>query len=147
MGWATIITAAITGLCAAFPAWWSVRRQEKSTRRRMSEIDAKLTDSTTIKRIETKLDRDWEHLQKSDREHEGFRRSDAELAGAVRQTRLAVLRQDLFAHTDSRGMHEHQLETGSEYLAIGGNGSGHVRLTQLRKDYERRLQADDWEYR
>lgn len=35
---------------------------------------------------------------------------------------------------------------GEEYLKLGGNGGGHIRLTQLQEEYALRLQSNDWDY-
>ena len=58
----------------------------------------------------------------------------------------SAMRSELFAATQDRTQHEHQLEVGKRYLAAGYNGAGHVRITQLKADYSRRLASDDWDY-
>lgn len=58
----------------------------------------------------------------------------------------SAMRSELFAATQDRTQHEHQLEVGKRYLAAGYNGAGHVRISQLKADYSRRLASDDWDY-
>lgn len=64
----------------------------------------------------------------------------------IRGIQLELDRQTLFAEPRSRTEHEHQLDVGEAYLKLGGNGAGHIRLEQVRQDYERRLKSDDWDY-
>ena len=85
-----------------------------------------------LKPIEDKLDRDYRHFDSLDDQ--------------VRDITLIVLRQCLFAHPHDRNAHESQLQSGEQYLKLGGNGVGHIRLDQLKADYERRLENDDWDY-
>ena len=60
------------------------------------------------------------------------------------------LRQEIFAPTTSREMHEHQLELRDRYVSIHGNGAGRIRLQLLEDDYRRRLSSPDqssaWNY-
>lgn len=65
----------------------------------------------------------------------------------IREIQLELDRQTLFAEPHSRAEQEHQLDVGEAYLKLGGNGAGHVRLEQLKDDYERRLSSDDWVYK
>lgn len=58
----------------------------------------------------------------------------------------SAMRSELFAATQDRTQHEHQLEVGKRYLAAGYNGAGHVRISQLKADYSRRLASNDWDY-
>ena len=69
-----------------------------------------------------------------------------ESSPTIREIQLELDRQTLFAEPKSRAEHEHQLDAGEAYLKLGGNGAGHIRLEQLREDYERRLKDDDWDY-
>lgn len=69
-----------------------------------------------------------------------------EASPTIREIQLELDRQTLFAEPKSRAEHEHQLDVGTAYLKLGGNGAGHLRLEQLQQDYERRLQTDDWTY-
>ena len=82
--------------------------------------------------------------------HRADRRDDLERALAesptIRRLELELYRQTLFLDTTNRAEHEHQLEVGAEYLALGGNGAGHARFTLLEEDYKRRLAANDWNY-
>lgn len=67
-------------------------------------------------------------------------------SSTIRRLELELYRQTLFLPTGDRATHEHQLEAGRHYLALGGNGSGHARYDSLYRDYERRLDSDDWTY-
>lgn len=82
--------------------------------------------------------------------HRADRRDDLEKAlrdsPTIRRIELELFRQTLFLPTTDRAAHEHQLEAGREYLALGGNGSGHARFEQLEADYKDRLSEDDWDY-
>lgn len=64
----------------------------------------------------------------------------------IREIQLELDRQTLFAEPRSRTEQEHQLDVGEAYVRLGGNGAGHIRLDQLKEDYERRLQTGDWDY-
>lgn len=64
----------------------------------------------------------------------------------IRRLELEIYRQTLFLPTLDRTQHEHQLEVGRQYVSLGGNGCGHVRVAQLEDDYRRRLETDDWTY-
>lgn len=80
-------------------------------------------------------------------DHGGERIEQAiERSPTIREIQLELDRQTLFAEPRSRAEHEHQLDVGEAYLKLGGNGAGHVRLDQLKQDYERRLDDDDWDY-
>lgn len=65
---------------------------------------------------------------------------------AIKSIELELYRLELFAPTTDRATHERQLEAGETYVKLGGNGSGHVRYTQLQDDYARRLRDNDWDY-
>lgn len=120
----------------AFWQWWLERRHKTVRRDEMAGIvERALADSTTIKDIELKLDRDYEHLQRLDAQDE-----------QLSAIRLIVLRQCLFSRPHDRTAHESALEYGAEYIRLGGNGPGHVRYEQLREDYRRRLETGDWDY-
>lgn len=124
----------------AFIQWVMERRRQSVRRDELAGIvEQALADSPTIRDINTKLDRDWERMQRQD---EWNRKHDEEM----KANRLVSLRQCLFAHPRDRNAHESALESGREYVRLGGNGSGHIRLEQLEDDYRRRLEACDWDY-
>ncbi|NEG56121.1 hypothetical protein [Bifidobacterium platyrrhinorum] len=131
--WVTILVALIT-TCGGTVCGWILRRVDahESTITR-DRLDQALADSTTIRDLQAKLERDFERLEESERER--------------RAIRLDVLRVEMFAHTNSRTQHERQLEAGKEYLELGGNGLGHTRYDALRQDYLRREAGCDWTYR
>lgn len=64
----------------------------------------------------------------------------------IRRLELEIYRQTIFRDPSSRVEAEHQLDVGRQYLALGGNGAGHLRLEQLEAAYSRRLETDDWDY-
>ena len=136
-----IVTSTLSsGGVWAFLQWWLDRKRRTVRRDELAEcIEQALADSPTIRDITVKLDRDWERMREQD---EWNRKHDEEM----RQNRLVSLRQCLFAHPRDRNAHESALESGREYIAMGGNGTGHIRLEQLEDDYRRRLEADDWDY-
>lgn len=136
-----IVTSVIgSGGLWAFLQWWMDRRRQTVRRDELAEVvERALADSPTIRDINAKLDRDFERMQRQD---EWNHRHDEEM----RQNRLVSLRQCLFSHPRDRNAHESALESGREYIAMGGNGTGHIRLEQLEDDYRRRLEADDWDY-
>ena len=120
--------------------WWLDKRRKTVRRDELAEVvERALGESPTIRGITAKLDRDWERMQQQD---EWNRRHDEEM----RANRLVSLRQCLFAHPRDRNAHESALESGREYVRLGGNGSGHIRLEQLEDDYRRRLESGDWDY-
>lgn len=136
-----IVTSVIgSGGLWAFLQWWMDRRRQTVRRDELAEVvEQALADSPTIRDINAKLDRDFDRMQKQD---EWNHRHDLE----QRQNRLVSLRQCLFAHPRDRNAHESALESGREYVRLGGNGSGHIRLEQLEDDYRRRLESNDWDY-
>lgn len=136
-----IVTSVIgSGGLWAFLQWWLDRRRQTVRRDELAEVvEQALAGSPTIRDINAKLDRDFERMQRQD---EWNRRHDEEM----RQNRLVSLRQCLFAHPRDRNAHESALESGREYIQLGGNGSGHIRLEQLEDDYRRRLGSGDWDY-
>ncbi|MFT8592418.1 MAG: hypothetical protein ABF747_02235 [Bifidobacterium sp.] len=83
-----------------------------------------------LKPIEGKLDRDFEHFHALDEQ--------------MRDIKLIVLRQCLFARPRDQNAFTSALESGEEYLRMGGNGVGHIRLDQLKREYEIRDRLDDW---
>lgn len=159
-GWATVLSAIFGGLVAGVPMliaqWSKARREEKRSKETTAKLE-QLTDmldaSPEFREVKAKQAQDYERFAAADVVHERHEtaikelgRVDCALQEEVRLVHLAVLRQDLFSVTRDRGKHEQQLESGREYLRLRGNGSGHVRLNQLQKDYERRLAEDDWVY-
>ena len=160
VGWATVLSAIfgglVTGLPMLFTQWRQAKqaaREKQDTDTKLDEINAALSGSAAFKEIKDKLAQDFLRFEKADKEHVSFAASDSQLQRSLdeqqevlRSIKLTLLRQDLFAHTCSRAEHEHQIESGTEYLNLRGNGIGHVRLNQLQKDYERRLAENDWNY-
>lgn len=120
---------------------WFLDKRRKTVRRdELAEVvERALGESPTIRDINAKLDRDFARMERQD---EWNHRHDEEM----RQNRLVSLRQCLFAHPRDRNAHESALESGREYIQLGGNGSGHIRLEQLEDDYRRRLESGDWDY-
>ena len=114
--WLTIIVSIITA-CGGGIVGWATKR-----------IDAGWATKSDIDRLAkvcSKLDNDNRRLN------------------SIEQS---AMRSELFAATQDRTQHEHQLEVGKRYLAAGYNGAGHVRISQLKADYSRRLASDDWDY-
>ena len=136
-----IVTSVIgSGGLWAFLQCWLDRRRQTVRRDELAEVvERALADSPTIRDINAKLDRDFARMERQD---EWNARHDEEM----RQNRLVSLRQCLFAHPRDRNAHESALESGREYVRLGGNGSGHIRLEQLEDDYRRRLESGDWDY-
>lgn len=85
-------------------------------------------------------------LEQGDRHFRTLDKQDLDLGRQIREVKLIVLRQCLFARPRDRNAHESVLQSGEEYLKLGGNGVGHIRLTQLQEEYALRLQSGDWDY-
>lgn len=64
----------------------------------------------------------------------------------IRRLELEIYRQTLFRDPASRVEAGHQLDVGRQYLELGGNGAGHLRLEQLEAAYSRRLKTGNWNY-
>lgn len=125
----------------AFLRWLLERRHRNVRKDELSKcVEQALESSPTIDGINDKLDRDWERF-----ERDGIR-MDAQ-DEQLRAIRLIVLRQCLFSSPRDRNAHESALEYGDEYVRLGGNGPGHIRFEQLKDDYRRRLEANDWDYK
>ncbi|WEV41648.1 hypothetical protein OZX57_06560 [Bifidobacterium sp. ESL0682] len=62
------------------------------------------------------------------------------------EVKLMILRQDLFAPITDRAGHEHAIQSGEEYVRLGGNGIGHLRLEWLKQRWQWRQDHDDWNY-
>ncbi|MEE8759110.1 MAG: hypothetical protein SOH65_10205 [Bifidobacterium sp.] len=122
-----IIVAIVSGVFGSGVAGtivaWLIKRVDRNDTRPTAE------DITDIK---AKLDRDYRHLAELDRQ--------------IHDLMLVNLRQCLFAHPRDRNAHESALESGEQYLRLGGNGVGHVRLEWLRDQYRLRLVHCDWDY-
>lgn len=119
----TILVAVIGSGGFTMLTAWILRRVDRKSR---------TVTIQDLKPIVEKLDRDYEHFSLLDEQ--------------VRDIKLIVLRQCLFAKPRDRQSHESALQSGDEYLTMGGNGVGHVRLTWLQDQYRKRLDADDWDY-
>ncbi|MFT8639014.1 hypothetical protein [Bifidobacterium sp.] len=65
----------------------------------------------------------------------------------LREQRLTILRQCLFAHPYDQQSHMAAISSGDKYLELGGNGVGETRLAQLKANYDRRMREADWDYR
>lgn len=125
--WLTIIVSIITA-CGGGIVGWATKRFDagwatKADIDRLAGEIAKL--DVQLAKVCSKLDNDNRRLN------------------SIEQS---AMRSELFAATQDRTQHEHQLEVGKRYLAAGYNGAGHVRITQLKADYSRRLASDDWDY-
>ena len=92
-----------------------------------------------LKTIEDKLDTDYDHLTDIDGHLETLDQNMNEIM-------LINLRQCIFANPRDRNAQESILQSGEQYLKLGGNGVGHIRLNQVREDYAKRLEYDDWDY-
>ena len=98
-----------------------------------------MVTSDDLKPIEKKLDKDYTHFTDIDKHLNALDRSTTEIM-------LINLRQCIFANPHDRNAEESILQSGEEYLRLGGNGVGHIRLNQVREDYAKRLEYDDWDY-
>lgn len=85
-------------------------------------------------------------LEKGDRHFRVLDEQDRDLRAEMRDMKIIMLRQCLFARPRDRNSHESMLQSGEEYVKLGGNGVGHIRLTQLQEEYALRLQTNDWDY-
>ena len=98
-----------------------------------------IVTSDDLQPINKKLDRDCTHFTDIDGHLETLDRNMTEIM-------LINLRQCIFANPHDRNAQESILQSGEQYLKLGGNGVGHIRLTQVREDYAKRLEFDDWDY-
>lgn len=98
-----------------------------------------MVTSYDLKPIEKKLDNDYTHFTNIDKHLNALDRSTTEIM-------LINLRQCIFANPHDRNAEESILQSGEEYLRLGGNGVGHIRLNQVREDYAKRLEYNDWDY-
>lgn len=117
--------------------------------------------SSTIKKVNDTLsdlskqvEKHTSDFETAEAEHETFRCSDQDVKNMISDVlveidrlKLSNWRAELFENPKSREHHEHLLRVGERYLKNGGNGSGHIRLDQLTKNYADRLEHDDWDYR
>ena len=131
--WATILIGVFSGGATVPVVTWLLARIDRKDRLlTRDDLDKALEESRILKDVQSKLDRDYQRLEESERDRRGIK--------------LAILRLELFAHTRSRTQHERQLEAGKEYIDKGGNGLGHARYEWLAHDYEQRLADCDWDY-
>ena len=131
--WATILIGVFSGGASVPVVTWLLARIDRKDRLlTRDDLDKALEESRILKDVQSKLDRDYQRLEESERDRRGIK--------------LAILRLELFAHTRSRTQHERQLEAGKEYVDKGGNGLGHARYEWLAHDYEQRLADCDWDY-
>lgn len=131
--WATILIGILSGGATVPLVTWVLSRIDRKERLlTKDDLDKALENSHVMQDVQSKLDRDFQRLEESERDRRGIKRD--------------ILRLELFAHTRSRTQHERQLEAGKEYLSLGGNGLGHARYDWLFHDYEQRLASDDWDY-
>lgn len=129
--------------CGGFWEWWRVRGEKKRETVLRGELDSlvetSLRNSTTIKQLAEKIDRNTQTLAET---RAWEQKHDEE----THRHRLLGLRQAMMEDPHDRLNHEHQIEAGKEYLASGGNGIGHARYSQLLADYEWRMAHSDWDY-
>lgn len=116
-------------------------------------VDNAIDNSEGMKKLwsfvnaqQTRLINGDKQFEKSDKEHTEIKQMIEKSQKVEEETRLMLLRQDLFMRTTDKAMHEHQINSGQEYVDRGGNGIGHVRLTLLEEDYRRRQLTNDWNY-
>jgi hypothetical protein len=141
----------------------------------IKDLSKAMNDTESMKEINRKFDHDLkeiEHSKKCDadikRDLEQAKNEHGEIQGdqqTIKQILAEVqasqkrqeesqerteLRQEIFAPTTSREMHEHQLELRDRYVSIHGNGAGRIRLQLLEEEYRRRLsnpdQSSAWNY-
>ena len=98
-----------------------------------------MVTSDDLKPIEEKLDKDYTHFTDIDKHIDTLDRGMNEIM-------LINLRQCIFANPRDRNAQESILQSGEQYLKLGGNGVGKIRLNQVREDYAKRLECDDWDY-
>lgn len=132
--WLTIIVSIITACGGGIVGWatkrfdagWATKSDIDRLAGEIAKLDVQLAKlDVQLAKVCSKLDNDNRRLN------------------SIEQS---AMRSELFAATQDRTQHEHQLEVGKRYLAAGYNGAGHVRITQLKADYSRRLASDNWDY-
>ncbi|KFI66555.1 hypothetical protein BMAGN_1465 [Bifidobacterium magnum] len=107
---------------------WYAERKSKMVRK--SEIDElisrSLTNSKDLRALSEQIEKNTATL--------------ASVRTDLRAHELSSLRHMLFSSPQGRVDHEHLIEAGKHYLALGGNGAGKIRLHQLEADYQQRLE-------
>lgn len=142
IGAVVTIIVAIAG-CGGFWEWWralSERRNRAVSRDELEDlIETSLSKSATIQDLRDHIDQNSTAIEAATQWH-------AQHEEEEHRHRLIWLRQAMMEDPHDRLTHEHQLDSGREYLRSGGNGIGHVRYEQLLADYEWRMQQSDWDY-
>ena len=98
----------------------------------LKRLDRHTLTLEDLKPINDKLDRDYRHNQQSDE--------------SLKDLKLTVLRNILFQEPHDQNSMEAQIQAGQSYLEAGGNGVGHVRLTQLQDEYRWRIEHGEWRF-
>lgn len=98
----------------------------------LKRFDRKTITPDDLKPLNDKLDRDYRHNQEAD--------------ANFRDLKLTVLRFMLFQDPHDQNSMEAQIQAGQSYITAGGNGVGHIRLTQLQDEYRWRMEHDDWRF-
>jgi hypothetical protein len=126
--WDSIISSLLSSGVIGVIVAWVIKR-----------IDARRTAPTAkdMKDMRNKLDRDFKHFQRIDDKLE-------QVTDQISDMDLTLLRQCLFSRPRDQNAFRSALDSGEEYLAKGGNGTGHIRYDQLRREYEWRDSHDDW---
>jgi hypothetical protein len=130
--WDQIITAIVSGVLSSGVIGTIVAYTLK-------RIDANRTAPTAedMQDMRDKLDRDYQRFKNIDEKLET-------LTIRISDVDLTVLRQCLFSRPRDQNAFRSALDSGERYLAKGGNGTGHIRYDQLRREYEWRDSHDDW---
>lgn len=120
---------------------WAIDRRRGILRREDIDdaVEHALNNSSALTTLRDEIHQNTQRLERQEEWNERHERE-------MRSHKLVTLRQCLFAHPRDRVAHESALDSGREYIALGGNGAGHLRLRQLEDDYQHRLETDDWDY-
>jgi hypothetical protein len=105
----------------------------------LRRIDANRTAPTAedLQDIRNKQNSDYAHFQQIDGKIDT-------LSDRISDMDLTLLRQCLFSRPRDQNAFRSALDSGEEYLTKGGNGTGHIRYDQLRREYEWRDSHNDW---
>lgn len=99
-----------------------------------------------LKSINEKLTNDNNRFDVEDKRIKVIEDQNKILRSDILSMRLMVMRNELCKEPKSKEFAGHQIDLGHEYLRLGGNGSGHIRLAVLEENFRKREERNDWTY-
>lgn len=151
--WAAVIIVlilAVLVLAVTTVKQWGVPGKLDSINKKLANDDQRIKNVETIN--DDTVDK-FERLEEStDRRFNESEKQHAAINENINQMNLNMQRNQLFQEPKSKEDHERLLDVGIDYSAHGGNGAGHLRISQLQEDYARRLKLAEqgcpnaWDY-